>query len=708
MQKKEYSIDVGGRALKATFSDLADQAHGSVLVSYDDTALLATAVMSKGKKDGDFFPLTVDFEERFYAGGKIGGSRFVRREGRPSDEAILSGRIVDRTIRPLFDQRMRNEVQIVITAISLGKGDPNSIGVIAASLALGVSQIPWNGPVSSVKIGIRKGEKGLAVNPSWDEDGEAELELLACGKDGLINMIEVASREAKEETLSKALKAASKEIEAIQSFQEKIIAERGKEKAPVDIVETPAELVSLFDANIAPRLAEAVMGKRGKGALEELGRTWEALVKERLPGKERLAPGYLDSRISDLVHDEAIDGKRRSDGRAMDEIRPLYAQAGGVSNMLHGSGIFYRGGTHVLSALTLGGPQDTQLIDGMEGEEQKRYMHHYNFPPFSTGETGRVGSTNRRMIGHGALAEKALLPVIPPKEDFPYTIRIVSEALASNGSTSMASVCGSTLALLDAGVPIKAPVAGMAMGLMMREGKKLFGGKKLEYEILTDIQGPEDHHGDMDFKVAGSRSGVTAVQMDVKVAGVPIDILEEALEKARAARLKVLDVIEKEISKPREKLSSHAPEILVIRIKPDQIGLVIGSGGKTINEIKAATKAEIDIEDDGTVFITGKNGSSDKARAIIEDMTREYKPGDRLDGEVTRVLDFGAFVRISKTAEGLVHVSELAPWRVEKASDLVKPGMMVPVVVKEIDEKGRVNLSIRSADPIFFKKPETR
>ncbi|HEU5114417.1 MAG TPA: polyribonucleotide nucleotidyltransferase, partial [Candidatus Paceibacterota bacterium] len=356
-------------------------------------------------------------------------------------------------------------------------------------------------------------------------------------------------------------------------------------------------------------------------------------------------------------------------------------------------------GTHVLSVLTLGGPQDSQLIDGMEGEENKRFMHHYNFPPFSTGETGRVGSTNRRMIGHGALAEKALSAVIPQKELFPYTIRIVSEALASNGSTSMGSVCASTLALMDAGVPIKAPVAGIALGLMMQGPK---------YKVLTDIQGPEDHHGDMDFKVAGTRNGVTAVQMDVKVSGVPIPVLVEAFKKAKVARYQILDLIEKEIAVFRPSISPHAPQIIVTKIKQDQIGLVIGSGGKTIKEIKETTRAEIDIEDDGTVFITGKDGSAEKAREIIDDMTREYKPGDTFEGEVTRVLEFGAFVRIGKTAEGLVHVSEMAPWRIEKPASLVKPGDKVPVVVKEIDEKGRINLSIKKTAPHFFKKPESK
>jgi polyribonucleotide nucleotidyltransferase len=387
----------------------------------------------------------------------------------------------------------------------------------------------------------------------------------------------------------------------------------------------------------------------------------------------------------------------------MDEIRPLFVKAGGISPILHGSGIFYRGGTHVMSVLTLGSPGDALIIEGVTVEENKRFIHHYNFPPFSTGETGRMGGTNRRMIGHGALAEKALLPVIPAKDKFPYTIRLVSEAFASNGSTSMASVCGSTLALMDGGVPIKTPVAGIASGLMMRVKDK----NDYEYKILTDIQGPEDHHGDMDFKVAGTREGITAVQMDVKVGGIPLKVLAEAFEKAKAARFQILDLIEKEIPASRKTISPNAPEIISMRVRPDQIGLVIGSGGKTINEIRDVTHVEdITIEDDGMIFITGKNGTAEKAREIIYNMTREYMPGEKFDGEVTRLMEFGAFVKIGPNAEGLVHVSEFAPFRVERVETYVKEGMKVPVTVKEIDDKGRINLSIKAADPDFFSKRE--
>jgi len=701
MNKKEYSIEVGGKTLTAEFSDLADQANGSVILRYGDTAVLGTAVMGN-LRDGDFFPLTVDYEERFYATGRILGSRFVRREGRPSTEAILAGRVVDRTIRPLFNQRMRHEVQIIITTLSIGQEDPDVLAVIAASLALGTSDIPWNGPVSTVRIA--KGAAWL-VNPDFKARDEAgmSMEMVACGKDGLINMIEVGSKEVPEVIVNEALAKASEEIEKIQTWQKKIMKEIGKEKAVVELPEPTPGTKELFDEEIKPKLAKHIFSKEaGYGKMIEMNEEWKKIFAEKLPeGNTAMAEEMFEAAVNDLVHDGAIDDDKRVDGRGMDELRPLFAQAGGISPILHGSGIFYRGGTHIMSALTLGSPGDAQVIEGMSVTENKRFMHHYNFPPFSTGEAGKVGGTNRRMIGHGALAEKALLPVIPDKDKFPYTIRLVSEAFASNGSTSMGSVCGSTLALMDGGVPIKAPVAGIASGLMMRNEK--------EYKILTDIQGPEDHHGDMDFKVAGTREGVTAVQMDVKVGGISLKILSEALEKAKNARFKILDVIEKEIAAPRAKISPNAPEIIVMKIKPDQIGLIIGSGGKTINEIRDTTHVEdITIEDDGSIFITGKAGSAEKAKEIIYNMTREYMPGEKFEGEVVKIMDFGAFVKISPSTDGLVHVSELAPFRVERVETYLKEGDKVPVVVKGLDEKGRLSLSIKATNPTFFtQKPET-
>ena len=699
MTKKEFSVEIGSKPLIAQFTDLADQANGSCIVRYGNTTVLATAVMSKQTRDGDWFPLTVDYEERFYAAGMILGSRFIRREGRPTEEAILSGRIVDRTIRPLFDNRIRNEVQVVITVLSIAEDDPDVLAVIAASLALGTSDIPWNGPVSAVRIGKKKDDKNFIVNPAYSDRNaeDADLDLLACGKDGLINMIEVGGKEVAENILISGLEEGLTIIEKLQKFQEQIIKEIGKPKKQMSFAEMPKEVAVLFKKVAEPKFAKAVFsGEPGKAGISELYEEWVKTFVETHPDiAESFAETYFEERVNDLVHTEAIENGKRPDGRGMDDIRPLYVQAGGISPILHGTGIFYRGGTHVLSALTLGGPGEAMIVDGMEIQGKKRFMHHYNFPPFSVGETGRLGGMNRRMIGHGALAEKALVPILPDKEKFPYTIRIVSEAFASNGSTSMGSVCGSTLALMDAGVPIVRPVAGIASGLMMGSANK--------YKVLTDIQGPEDHHGDMDVKVAGTRKGVTAVQMDVKVDGVTIKILTEAFEKAKTARFKILDLIEKEIATPRPDINPNAPKILALKIKPDQIGLVIGTGGKTINGIMEKTGAEIDIEDDGSVFITGKNGAAEAAYEIVKDMTREYLPGERFEGEVTRLMDFGAFVKIGYNAEGLVHISEMAPWRVNLVTDLVKEGDKVPVMLREVDEKGRLNLSIKAANPEFFK-----
>ncbi|MBL7045477.1 MAG: polyribonucleotide nucleotidyltransferase [Parcubacteria group bacterium] len=700
MKTKEYTIEIGGRTLTAEFSDLAEQASGSVLLRYGNSAVFATAVMSQYEKEGlDYFPLSVDFEEKFYAAGAILGSRFMRREGRPTEEAVLSGRVVDRTIRPLFESHIRREVQIVVTVLSIDEDDPDTLGIIASSLALATSDIPWKGPVSAVRIGQVEGGEFI-INPTYKERGETStLDLLACGKDGNINMIEIASKEASEENLNKALELAAAENEKLQDFQKKIVSEIGKQKQTLQKQEMPNELTELFRKEVAPRLEEAVFSGAGKVGIGNLKNEWKEKVKEALLDVPKsFVDDIFEERVNEILHKEAIENGRRADGRAMNEVRALYAKAGGISEVIHGSGVFYRGGTHVLSALTLGGPGDSQLLDSIESQNtQKYFMHHYNFPPFSVGETGRVGGFNRRMIGHGALAEKALIPVLPEKMDFPYTIRIVSEAMASNGSTSMGSVCGSTLALMDAGVPIKRPVAGIAMGLMMDE--------KGEYKVLTDIQGPEDHHGDMDFKVAGTRTGVTAVQMDVKVDGIPLSVLAEAFVDAKVAREHILDVIESEIKEPRAKISPRAPEIITLKIAEEQIGLVIGPGGKSINGIKDETGVEeITIEDDGSVFITGKNGSAELAANKIKAMTREYLKGEQFDGEVVSITDFGAFVRIADGKEGLVHVSEIAPFRINNVEEVLSVGEVVPVIIKEVDERDRIKLSIKDVAPTFAEK----
>lgn len=699
MQKKEYSVEIDGKKLSAEFNDWADQTNGSVLVRYGDSTVLATAVMGSKETTLDYFPLSVEYEEKFYAAGAILGSRFMRREGRPSDEAVLSGRIVDRTIRPLFPKGLKRDVQVIISVLSIGEHDPDVLAVTAASLALGTSNIPWNGPASAIRIGQIDGSDEFLVNPTYAQRQEdvapkGKLDLLACGKDGLINMVEVGAREVSEEILEKAFAKASIEIEKIQVWQHSIIKERGKEKSVFNAPEASVEMVAAFDEILAPKIA-ATGGNIGKYELGTFKSEWMKVAIEKFPDTPAgQLDGYYEKRMDEYVHDLAIKEGKRVDGRKLDEIRPLYAQAGGVSPMIHGTGIFYRGETHVLAALTLGGPGDAQLIDTIEYQEsKKRFMLHYNFPPFSVGETGRMGGANRRMIGHGALAEKALRAVLPEKDAFPYTIRIVSECLASNGSTSQATVCAGTLALMDAGVPITKPVAGIAMGMMS-------DSKAGIYKVLTDIQGPEDHHGDMDFKVAGTRDGVTAVQMDVKVDGVPLATLAEAFVQARKARMEILDVITKEIAAPRADISPRAPKILTLKVKTDQIGLVIGPGGKMINGIRERTLAEdITIEEDGTIFITGKNGAAEAAFKEISDLTREYMPGEKFDGEVTRLMDFGAFVKIGPNTEGLVHVSEVAPFRVGNISEAVQVGDVVPVVLKEIDEKGRYNLSIKAADP---------
>ena len=706
MHKKEYSVEIGGKTMTAIFSDLAEQAQGSVMLKYGETIVLATACMSRDKQQGlGFFNLTVDNAEKFYAAGKILGSRFMRREGKPSEDAVLASRVIDRTLRPLFDQSMRHAVQIIVTVISVDENDPTILAVNAASLALMVSNIPWAGPVGCVRIGKYDSDV-LTINPAQnlrENDDQYKYDLTICGKDGNINMIEASAHETSEDELEAAFEVASAEITKLENFQKEIAKEIGKEKRVIEKETIKEESVKLFNEQILPKMEQAIFSEVGKAQIDELHNIWNKLVRDTYPDEKdfNLEDDLFDNTENDMLHRKAIDENKRADGRAMDGLRELYAQAGGISSILHGSGIFYRGGTHVFSALTLGGPEDRHLVDGMEGREEKRFMHHYNFPPYSAGEVGRSGFTNRREVGHGALAEKALAMILPSVENFPYTIRIVSESMASNGSTSQASICASVLALMDAGVPIKTPVAGIAMGLMMGKMTSAKGGQ--EYKILTDIQGPEDHHGDMDFKVAGSREGVTAIQLDVKVEGVPIKILGEAMRQSKKARLSIIDTIEKEIPKPRAEISPNAPKILIIKIKVDQIGMVIGSGGKTIKDIKEKSGAEITVEDDGTVYFTGKGDSAEIAKKIVEEMTHEFVPGEMLKGEVVRLADFGAFVRLNPFLDGLVHVSEIAPFRVEQVRDFLKEGVIVPVKVLKVDpENNKISLSIKAADKDFF------
>ncbi len=702
MKKKSYTLDIGGKTLTALFTDLTNQAHGSVIVTLGETAVLVTAVMKASATSGmPYFPLSVEFEEKFYATGQILGSRFQRREGRPSDGAVLSARVVDRTIRPLFNHALRHEIQIIATVLSAGEDDPDVLAVIGSSLALGISDIPWDGPVGSVRIGKRKEDGQLIINPTYTErmDGLLQYEVLACGKDGAINMIETAGFEVSEEEVVSALERAVTENTTIEDFQKQIIAEIGKSKRVLTLPTLGDNATALFRSQVSEKLETTLFSNRsGKTHLYELKEEWLTLLGTETPDADKgLASEYFEQALDEALHRGIIHKKIRPDGRGMDEVRTLYAQAGDISPALHGSGIFYRGETHIFTALTLGGPDDSQILDSIEENGTKKsFMHHYNFPPYSVGETGRVGGTNRRMIGHGALAEKALIAVIPPKTTFPYTIRLVSETMASNGSSSMGSVCASTLALMDGGVPISRAVAGIASGLMMENHDT--------YQLITDIQGPEDEHGDMDFKVAGTSVGITAIQMDVKVGGVPVPILKEALEKARVARLHILEALTEELSAPRADISPRAPKIIVMQILPDQIGLVIGGGGKTINGIKDETGVdEITIEDDGTVYITGKADAPERARERIANLTRVFEVGEKLSAEITRIATFGAFAKIGGQSEGLIHISEIVPWRLENLDGILKVGDTVPVVVSKIED-GKIGLSIKKADPDFAGK----
>jgi polyribonucleotide nucleotidyltransferase len=584
----------------------------------------------------------------------------------------------------------------------MGEDDPDVLGVIGASLALSVSDIPWDGPVGAVRIGQKKDTGEIIINPTYADRvaGNLSFEVLACGKDGAINMIETAAHEVSEEDIVTILEASVTVHQKLEEFQKKIVAEIGKEKKVFEFAVAPESLKTLYNESFKTTLAQTLFsGRSGKEHLYELKDKFMDEVKKLEDVDHSLAEQFFEAKVDEELHRGVLEEGKRADGRGLDELRPLFAQAGGISPVLHGCGIFYRGATHIFTALTLGGPEAAQIIDSIEDiqvESKKRYMHHYNFPPFSVGEAGRVGGFNRRMIGHGALAEKALIPVLPSQEEFPYTIRLVSETMSSNGSSSMGSVCGSTLALMDGGVPIKRPVAGIASGVMM--------GEAGTYALLTDIQGPEDEHGDMDFKVAGTTEGVTAIQMDVKVDGIPVVVLAQALQKAKAARLQILEVMKMAIATPRTEISPRAPKIVILKILPEQIGLVIGGGGKTINGIKDQTGVEeISIEDDGTVFITGKNGTAEAAASRIAALTRVYTVGEKVMATITRIADFGAFAQIDQQNEGLIHISEIAPFRLESVKGIFKEGEQIPAVISKI-ENGKIGLSIKQADPSFAEK----
>ncbi|MEC0274289.1 MULTISPECIES: polyribonucleotide nucleotidyltransferase [Peribacillus] len=685
-EKHTYSFDWAGRNVTVEIGQLAKQANGAVLVRYGETAVLSTATASKEPRNVDFFPLTVNYEERLYAVGKIPGG-FIKREGRPSERAILASRLIDRPIRPLFADGFRNDVQIISMVMSVDQDCSTEMAaMLGSSLALSVSDIPFEGPIAGVVVGRINNE--FIINPTVDQLAKSDINLTVAGTKDAINMVEAGANEVPEETMLEAIMFGHDEIKKIIAFQEKIVAEIGKEKMQVTLYQVDAELEAEVkglceaDLNKAVQVQEKHAREDAIKAVKDrvLVHYEEETDEEKLKQIKEILNKLVKSEVRRLITEEKV----RPDGRNPDEIRPLSSEVT-ILPRTHGSGLFTRGQTQALSICTLGALGDVQILDGLGTEESKRFMHHYNFPHFSVGETGPIRGAGRREIGHGALGERALEPVIPNDKDFPYTIRLVSEVLESNGSTSQASICASTLAMMDAGVPLKAPVAGIAMGLV-KSGE--------HYTILTDIQGMEDHLGDMDFKVAGTSKGVTALQMDIKIEGLSREILEEALLQAKHGRIHILESMMSTINQPREQLSKYAPKIVTMSINPDKIRDVIGPSGKHINKIIEETGVKIDIEQDGTVFISSTDEPMiQKAKKIIEDIVREVVVGELYLGKVKRIEKFGAFVEIFNGKDGLVHISELAEERVGKVEDVVSLGDELLVKVTEIDKQGRVNLS---------------
>ena len=685
--KHVYSIDWAGRKLTVEIGQLAKQANGAVLVRYGDSVVLSTATASKEPKNVDFFPLTVNYEEKLYAVGKIPGG-FIKREGRPSEKAILASRLIDRPIRPMFPDGFRNDVQCISMVMSVEQDCSSEMAaMLGSSLALCVSDIPFGGPIAGVVVG--RIDDQFVINPTVEQLERSDIDLTVAGNKDAINMVEAGAKEVPEETMLEAIMFGHDEIKKLIAFQEEIVAEIGKEKMEVTLYQVDAELEAEVKSMCLDKLNKAVQVQEKharEDAITEVKNSVLARYEEQEADDDKLknVKEILNKLVKEEVRRLITEEKVRPDGRNPDEIRPLSSEVG-LLPRTHGSGLFTRGQTQALSICTLGALGDVQILDGLGTEESKRFMHHYNFPHFSVGETGPIRGPGRREIGHGALGERALFPVIPDEKDFPYTIRLVAEVLESNGSTSQASICAGTLAMMDAGVPLKAPVAGIAMGLI-KSGEY--------YTILTDIQGMEDHLGDMDFKVAGTSKGVTALQMDIKIDGLSREILEEALQQAKKGRMQILESMLATINQPRTRLSEFAPKILTMSIKPDKIRDVIGPSGKQINKIIEETGVKIDIEQDGTVFISSTNEEmNEKAQHIIEDIVREVVVGQLYLGKVKRIEKFGAFVEIFQGKDGLVHISELAEERVGKVEDVVKLGDEMLVKVMEIDRQGRVNLS---------------
>ena len=687
------TIEVGGKTITLETGLLAQKAHGAVLARMGDTAVLATIVASDPVEGLDYFPLKVDYEERLYAGGIIKGSRWVKREGRPSEDSVLTARVIDRSIRPLFPKTYRDDVQVIAMLMSVdNENDPVVLALTAVSAALSMSGIPWNGPVSGVRIGRSNGE--FVVNPTIEQLEKSDMDLFVTSTTENILMVEMGGDQVAEQIVLGGMEKAQEMdkiiVSGIKEFTQKVVDKKGyayeyEEKELTEAQVAEKQVLETVKTFIEENFPQEIIEKAGEGRNPAQEHFLEKVFAQ-FEGKT--SKGKMNDLISEVikkkVRSKVLTENTRVDGRLMTQVRPLSAQVG-LFARTHGTGLFMRGETHVLTVATLGSTSLEQLLETMHGEVSKRYMHHYNFPPYSVGETGRIGSPGRREIGHGALAERALMAVIPSREEFPYTIRLVSEVMSSNGSTSMASVCGSTLALMDAGVPIKEPVSGIAMGLM-KDGDNV--------KVLTDIQGIEDFYGDMDFKVAGTKSGITALQMDVKIDGITREILEIALTQAKAARLEILDVMLAVIDVPRDHLSTFAPRIKSIKIDPAKIGEIIGPGGKNIRALQEDTSTEIDIDEDGTVHISGVDpqGVQD-AYDRVDQMTREIKVGEVYHGKVVRLMDFGAFVEILPGRDGLVHVSELSPGFVKSVSDEVSEGDEIDVKVIKIDDQGRINLS---------------
>lgn len=696
--EKRFQYDLNGKELIVTTGKLAEQAGGSCLIQYGDTVVLTSATSSKKPREGiDFFPLSCDYEEKLYAVGKFPGG-FIKREGRPSEKAVLTSRLIDRPLRPLFPEGYRNDVQVIATVLSVDQDhSPEIVAMIGSSIALSISDIPFDGPTASVNIGLIDGK--FIINPDSEERNISEIDLVVSGTKEAIMMVEAESKEVTEAVMLEAILFAHKEISNICEFIEVIAKEVGKTKREFEVFKPDEELkvkIIEFGKDKLTSAIDTFEKLERQDNIENVSTEIKETFLEEYPDLSKDIDQIIDDIIKAEVRRLIAEEGKRPDSRKPDEIRPITSEVG-LLPRTHGSGLFTRGQTQVLTVATLGVAGDAQTIDGLGEEESKRYMHHYNFPPYSVGDTRPVRGPGRREIGHGALAERALIPVIPSQEDFPYTIRLVSEVLSSNGSSSQASVCGSTLALLDAGVPIKSSVAGIAMG-MIKEGDN--------FAILSDIQGMEDHLGDMDFKIAGTREGITAIQMDIKISGIARPILEEALEKARIGRLHILDKMAEVMSTPREEMSTYAPRIYTMQVDPDKIRDIIGPGGKIINKIIDETGVKIDIEDTGKIFIAAVSPEGgEKAIEIISNIVKEIEEGEVYLGKVTKIMTFGAFVEVLNGKEGLVHISNIARERVNKVEDVLSVGDEVLVKVMEIDKQGRINLSRKAMLP---EEPTTK